>query len=611
MTTNGSTEVDVVVVGGGAAGLSAATALARSRRSVVVVDAGEPRNAPSAGVHNYLGRDGVAPGELLASGRAELEAYGGVVVEGTATAARATGGGFVVTVDRGTQPSTTVAARRLVVTTGLRDELPEVAGLAQRWGRDVLHCPFCHGWEVRDQAIGILATGPMAVHQALLFRALSPDVTLFLHTAPPLTTVDAEQLSALGVRVVGGEVAGLDVEDDALVGIRMADGTVVSRQALVVAPRFVARSALLESLGLEVEDLLVGETVIGRRVAADPRGATAVPGVWVAGNVTDPMAQVVVAAGQGLLAGAAVHGDLVVEDTTRAVERSRATADFFSRARWEERYGADDHIWSGQPNPQLVAEVADLPPGSALDVGCGEGADALWLARRGWDVTGVDLSATALARAATQAGREGLEVTWEEADLGAWDAGVARFDLVSAQYFHWVPAPRHALFARLARAVRPGGTLLVVGHLFADPGSMPHEGMADMGYTAEQVAATLDPQHWEVLVSEHRARQRTHPETGEVVLIPDTVLRARRREARQTTSAHRHQATVSDDAASATTTGTTQSRSGATGWAATTSTIRPVRTAVITSTAHVAQPASEPPKICQASADFATRLSTR
>jgi len=239
-----TTAVDVVVVGGGAAGLSAATALARSRRSVVVVDAGDPRNASAAGVHNCLGQEGTAPGELLARGRAELEGYGGRVLLGAATAAERTGDGFVVTVAAGAPGTeadytTTLSARRLVVTTGLRDDLPDVPGLTERWGRDVLHCPFCHGWEVRDQAVGVLVTGPMAVHQALMFRALSPDVTLFLHTAPPLSTADAEQLLALGVRVVVGEVVGLEVAGDSLTGLRLADGIVVARQALVVAPRFV------------------------------------------------------------------------------------------------------------------------------------------------------------------------------------------------------------------------------------------------------------------------------------------------------------------------------------------------------------------------------------
>jgi len=169
---------DVVVVGGGAAGLSGALALVRSRRRVLVIDAGSPRNAPAGHVHNFLTRDGTPPGDLLALGRAEVAGYGGEFVDGAVAAASRDDDGFVVTLADGRE----VRARRLLVTSGLVDELPDVPGLAERWGRDVLHCPYCHGWEVRDQPIGVLATGALAVHQALMFRQLSADVTLLLHT---------------------------------------------------------------------------------------------------------------------------------------------------------------------------------------------------------------------------------------------------------------------------------------------------------------------------------------------------------------------------------------------------------------------------------------------
>src|SRR6185503_16115235 len=174
---------DVVIVGGGAAGLSAALTLSRARRSVLVIDAGAPRNAPAGHVHNYLASEGTAPADLLATGRAEVTGYGGEIVTGEVTSAhRLDDGGFhVVLGDR------IVQARRLLVTTGLVDELPDVAGVAERWGRDVLHCPYCHGWEVRDQAIGVLGSSPFAVHAALMWRQWSADVTLFRHTAPALT----------------------------------------------------------------------------------------------------------------------------------------------------------------------------------------------------------------------------------------------------------------------------------------------------------------------------------------------------------------------------------------------------------------------------------------
>ncbi|KAA2253866.1 NAD(P)/FAD-dependent oxidoreductase [Solihabitans fulvus] len=314
------TKYDVVIVGGGAAGLSAAVTLSRSRRSVLVVDAGEPRNAPAGHVHNYLAREGMAPGDLLAEGRAEVTGYGGERVGALATSAERVGGeegdpAFRVTLADGR----TVLARRLLVTTGLVDELPCLPGLAERWGRDVLHCPYCHGWEVRDQAIGVLATGPFAVHQALLFRQLSADVVVFQHTAPELGREDRDQLAAMGIPLVSGEVAAVETTDDRLTGVLLRSGERVARQAVVVAPRFTARTDLLRGLGVEPVEQLVGGHVFGTHVPADPTGATAVPGVWVAGNVTDLGAQVILAAAAGLRAGAALNADLVQEEVRHAV----------------------------------------------------------------------------------------------------------------------------------------------------------------------------------------------------------------------------------------------------------------------------------------------------
>ena len=312
---------DVAVIGGGAAGLSAALVLARARRSVIVIDAGSPRNAPAAGVHGFLTRDGISPAELLSLGRAEVEQYGGRVIHGEAQAARRTLDGFEVTLDDGRL----VTARRLVVTTGLVDELPEIRGLRERWGRDVLHCPYCHGWEFRDEPVGILGTDPLSLHQALLFRQLTADVVLFLHTAPALTDEQAEQMAAWDIRIVAGHVESLEVTDDRLAGVRLQDGTRVARRALVVAPRFVARSQVLASLGLQPTPHPLG---IGEHIAADATGLTAVPGVWVAGNVTDLKAQVVGAAAGGVAAAAAVNADLIAEDTRRAVavHRERVSA---------------------------------------------------------------------------------------------------------------------------------------------------------------------------------------------------------------------------------------------------------------------------------------------
>ncbi|MCF3168772.1 NAD(P)/FAD-dependent oxidoreductase [Streptomyces violaceoruber] len=315
---------DVVIVGGGAAGLSGALALARARRSVLVIDAGEPRNAPASHVHNYLGRESTPPGELLAIGRSEAAGYGAEIVAGrVASAERLPGAqdaGFRVV----TEDGRSAEARRLLVTTGLVDELPPVPGLAERWGREVLHCPYCHGHEVADRPIGVLATGPLAVHQALMWRQWSDDVTLFLHTGPEPSAEEYEELAARDVAVVDGEVAGLEIADDRFTGVRLASGRVVPREALVVQARFTARSAVLESLGLTPVAQEMAGTVVGTYIPSDPTGATEVPGVWVAGNVTRLTEQVVGAAAAGLMAAGALNGDLITEDTRLAVAARRA-----------------------------------------------------------------------------------------------------------------------------------------------------------------------------------------------------------------------------------------------------------------------------------------------
>lgn len=538
---------DVVVVGGGPAGLSGAVALARSRRSVVVVDAGEPRNAMAGHAHNYLGREGVAPARLLADGRAELAGYGGLLLAGRVTAVtppqheQASGIG-----DRASQPpdgvflvdladGRRVLARRLLLATGLTDELPAVPGLAQRWGRDVLHCPYCHGWEVRDQPIGVLATGAAGVHQAQMFRQLTPAVTLLAHTGPALSAEQAEQLAARGVSVVDGQVTGLVVQDDRLSGVRLNTGEVVALQALVVAPFFRANAHLLTALGLQVTEMRMGEDVVATHVAADPMGATAVAGVWAVGNVTNPQVQVISAAAAGLAAGAAINADLIAEDTRVAVTAHRGAvtahraalaeqaadrhgepghqyaqrdpdrgvdvARMFSQEFWDERYNGAP-VFSGNPNPWLVHYARDLPPGTALDVGSGEGADVLWLASRGWDVTGADISPVALARCAQLAEQAGPQITarttWQQADMLDFPPPAGFYDLVSAQFMHLPGPAREALHRRLAAAVRPGGTLLLVLHVAPDPGTGHPDFPADLFATGEQMATVLHPALWTI-----------------------------------------------------------------------------------------------------------------
>ncbi|GAA4692995.1 NAD(P)/FAD-dependent oxidoreductase [Pseudonocardia yuanmonensis] len=316
MTEDLESGYDVVVIGGGAAGLNGALMLARARRSVVVIDGGEPRNAPASGVHGLLGREGMPPGELLERGRAEVRGYGGGIVPGEVTDVTREGDGFRVVLGDGR----VTRARRLLVTTGLVDELPDVRGLRERWGRDVVHCPYCHGWEIRDQAIGVLASGPMSLHQVQLFRQWSTDVVFFTHTSAPPAGEAAEQLAARGVTVVEGAVESLVVVDDRLVGLRLADGRTVAREAVAVASRMVARAGFLGSLGLRTVEHPSGA---GEHLRTDATGRTDVPGVWAAGNVTDPSAQVGAAAAGGAWAAAQINADLIGDETRRAVAAFR------------------------------------------------------------------------------------------------------------------------------------------------------------------------------------------------------------------------------------------------------------------------------------------------
>jgi thioredoxin reductase len=307
---------DVAVIGGGPAGLSAGVALARALRSVVVIDAGGQRNLQAEGVHGFLTREGTSPGDLLAAGREELARYGGTAVTGFVSSAMRNGDGFVLSLDDGS----ICTARRLLIASGIKDELPALPGVAERWGRDVLYCPYCHGWEIRNQKVGVLASDAHAVLQALTFRQWSKEVTLLLNGGLGLSPGQSEQLAARNVQVVDGRVRGLVVQDDKLTGVTLEDGSGVPLEVLVVSPATVSKANMLQALGLEPEGLEDGP---GSRLETDESGLTSCPGVWAAGNATDVSAQVMTAAAAGLKAAGAINADLVLEDTRRAVEAAR------------------------------------------------------------------------------------------------------------------------------------------------------------------------------------------------------------------------------------------------------------------------------------------------
>jgi 2-polyprenyl-3-methyl-5-hydroxy-6-metoxy-1,4-benzoquinol methylase len=206
---------------------------------------------------------------------------------------------------------------------------------------------------------------------------------------------------------------------------------------------------------------------------------------------------------------------------------------FFTQTFWDERYSSAPMIWSGNPNVRLVEQAASLTPGAALDVGSGEGADAIWLASLGWRVTGVDVSTVALERSAMRAAEAGAEIagriTWKQADILTWEPTPEQFDLVSAQFMQLPGPERESLHRRLAAAVRPGGALLIVGHHPSDmETSVRRPKFPDLFFTAEQIAETLDESEWEIIAADAPGREATDPE-GRTVTIHDTVFHALRR----------------------------------------------------------------------------------
>ena len=311
---------DVAIIGGGAAGLSAALTLGRARRSVVVLDAGQPRNAPATGAHNLLGNEGIAPLDLLARGRDEARSYGARIVSATVTGASGSAAeGFTLT----TQPHpaaeaapTTIRARRVVLASGAVDTLPQIEGLAERWGRDVIHCPYCHGYEVRDQRLAVLATGPMWLHQAKLIRQWTDDVTVLLDTQDAPSEEDRATLESRGIRIVEGRVEQILSADDRLTGAQVAGHNApLPLDAVLVGTRLRIDSALVDGLGVATE-----ENPMGTFVPVDMQKATNVPGVFAAGNVTNPGSMVASAMADGVMAGALVNLNLVEEEFARAAQ---------------------------------------------------------------------------------------------------------------------------------------------------------------------------------------------------------------------------------------------------------------------------------------------------
>ena len=292
---------DVVVVGGSFAGLAAALQLARARRRVLVVDAGSRRNRFAAAAHGFLGQDGRPPGEIIADARTQLLAYPSVTLrDDTAVdTADAAGGWRVTLADR---PA--VETARLVLATGVVDVLPDVPGLAERWGRSVLHCPYCHGYEFADRPLGVLATGPLAIHQAMLVREWGP-TTLF---GGGVMVPDEEQRAALAARGIPFEpvpVAALEGPEGEIEAVHLADGRRVPLTALYIASRTLP-PPLAVRLGCGFDD-----GPFGPIIRADERRQTTVPGVYAAGDAARLMPTVSGAVADGAAAGVFAHQSLV------------------------------------------------------------------------------------------------------------------------------------------------------------------------------------------------------------------------------------------------------------------------------------------------------------
>jgi thioredoxin reductase/SAM-dependent methyltransferase len=514
---------DVAVIGGSAAGLAAALQLGRQRRSVIVVDAGEPRNAPAAHMHGYLSREGLPPSELTTVGREEVRSYGGEVLAGRVSRVTLTDDNrFRVELVGGHS----IVARRVLAATGLVDELPDIDGLAEHWGHDVIHCPFCHGFEVRDRRIVQIVTHPMGLHTAGLFRQLSAQLTVVLHDDVDVDRAEIDALQAAGVEIVHGHVSRIVADDDGHVAaVDLADNERIDADAVAVAPRFRVRAEPFASLGLQPA---AHPTGLGDFVETDATGETAVPGLYAAGNVTDPSQQVSQAAANGGRVGAMISFSLADDDIRAAARPSANQAD------WDHRYRGDQ-MWSGNPNGTLVNETGGLTPGRALDVGAGEGGDALWLAEQGWSVTASDISQRALARLAAEADRRGAGVECHHADANALDAFEAgAFDLVSAQYASIPRTPDDRAIRNLLNAVAPGGTLLVVSHDL-DPMRAPIDTLAhsrpfdpDAYVRVDDFASALaSSPAWDIEVHEKRPRPAGAASASHHV--DDIVLRARRR----------------------------------------------------------------------------------
>jgi len=301
-------EWDCIVVGGGAAGLSAALVLGRARRRTLVVDAGVPSNLAAHGIGGLLGHDGRPPAQLYAMGRAELSAYPNVrIVDGEVVAGTPVGDGFVLEMADGTHEH----ARRLLLATGMEYRPPRISGLDELWGNSAFHCPFCHGWEVRDQPLAVLAQGERGAHSALLLRGWTDDIVVLTNGPADMDATVRGQLTAAGVSVDERVVREFVSEDGELATIEFSEGPALARRGVLVTTTLHQHSNLAAQLGVDVAP---PGPVAADAIAIDPLHRTSTPGVFAAGDVSAQMPQVAAAVAAGSLAAVAVVQSLLADD---------------------------------------------------------------------------------------------------------------------------------------------------------------------------------------------------------------------------------------------------------------------------------------------------------
>ncbi|HVM15574.1 MAG TPA: bifunctional NAD(P)/FAD-dependent oxidoreductase/class I SAM-dependent methyltransferase [Egibacteraceae bacterium] len=510
----GSRTAEVVVVGAGFAGLAAAQVLGRAQRDVLVLGSGPTRNAEAEHAHNVLTRDGTPPGELLRLGLAEVEALSTVSLEEADVVAVAPGdaGRLRVHVHAGTSARTSaeeIQAEIVLLATGARDTLPEVPGLAALWGRRAHSCPFCDGAAYARRRLLVLAEEVKGAHLRTMLAGWTDQV-----------------------RVVDPATVGQLDEHGDEVTARLVDGEVIAADGIFVGVTPVPRVNCVAGMALARRGPYLAVDGDGR--TTHPRLRAAGDCAWRAGD-TMPGGQVVAAMAAGSRAAFRIVFDRLgvtppepppfEMPRTAPGPEERTPAQF-----WDDHYGRSEQVWSGKPNQRLVDEVAGLTPGTALDLGCGEGADAVWLAEQEWRVVATDVSATALergARAAAEHGVAGL-IDWQHHDLGS-SFPEGAFDLVVAAYLlSPIAIPRAAILRSAAAAIRPGGSLVILGHTALPPWADQDPTVHFASFEEELAALELDPLEWAVETAEEYERTVTSPD-GATATRVDTILRIRRR----------------------------------------------------------------------------------